>query len=184
MLMVIFELLLLSFAQISAQEDAHGDYEGGNNSIISCIRKYRDLEAYVLNTEDVMDNLTETFYKTGKPSTEFVKITYKFKVLISVDKNISNDSTETYYYYYDDDDDIDGDKYACVDDQRLFIWSSSALYLLGPGPLFWLTLFAVHVPENDLTVHLPCLCDTAYGDLLSRLSYLVRKNNYSYVANI
>ena len=159
-------ILLLSFTQATTQEGAYGDYEGANNSNVSCIRKYRDLEAYVLNNEDLMDNLTETFYKTGKSSTEFVKITYKFKVLTSVDKNYTNDTT-----HYDDD----SDEYTCVDEQRLFIWSSSALYLLGPGPLFWMTLFAVHVPENDLTVQLPCLCGTAYDDLLSRLSYLVSK---------
>ena len=178
MLMVIFVVLLLSLGQTNAQETTYGDYGGANNSNISCIRKYRDLEAYVLNNEDLMDNLTETFYKTGKSSTDFVKITYKFKVLsllTNIDKNISNDTGTLY-----DDDDDDEPQYACVDDQKLFIWSTSALNLLGPEPLFWMTLFAVHVPENKLIVQLPCLCDTAYDDLLSRLSYLVSKDKQKY----
>ena len=58
---------------------------------------------------------------------------------------------------YDDDDDGEGEL-ICIDDQKKFIWSSSALYLLGPKTLFWLTLFAVHVRESSITINLPCLC--------------------------
>ena len=73
---------------------------------------------------------------------------------------------------YDDDDDGEGES-ICIDDQKTFIWSNSALYLLGPKTLFWVTLFAVHVHESSITINLPCLCSDVYEDLLSRLTYLV-----------
>ena len=153
-------LLLLGFT--------NAQYEGANNlSNTSCISKYRDLETYVLNNKDLMDSLTETFFKTGTSSTEFVKIFYKFTILMLSANNTANDTAT----YYDDDD----GEYICADDQRKFIWSNSALYLLGPGPLFWMTLFAVHVPENTVTIQLPCLCNADHDSLLSRLTYLVCK---------
>ena len=80
MMLMIFVLLLLSMT--NAQEYIEdSEYDEANN--VSCISKYRDLEAYVLNNKDLMDNLTETFFKTGKTSTEFVKIAYRFMVLQS-----------------------------------------------------------------------------------------------------
>ena len=140
--------ILLSFTNTNAQD--------GVNSycnISNCISKYTDLQKYILNNEDLMDDLNEVFYKTGKAPTEFVRITYKFQTFEN-----NNDDELTYKY---------------IDMQKKFIWSNSALYLLGPEPLFWLTLFAVHVRQSSITINLPCLCNDAYDDLLSRLTYLV-----------
>ena len=116
-----------------------------------------------------MDDLIELFFETGKTLTEFVRITYRFKVLLPV-SNHANNSTDT----NNDDDD---DEFTCMDNQKTFIWSSSALYLLGPKPLFWQTLFAVHVQESSITINLPCLCNEAYDNLLPRLTYLVSGND-------
>ena len=130
-----------------------------NDSISNCTEKYRDLQKYVLNNEDLMDNLTEVFFKTGKPPTEFVNITYRFKVLI----------TNTTYY-----DNHDGKfELQCIDKQKKFISSSSGLYLLGPEPLFHQTLFAVSLLASDITIDLPCLCSHVSDDLLSRLTHFV-----------
>ena len=111
-----------------------------------------------------MDDLTKVFFKTGKTLAEFARITYKFQILLPIDNNDTR--------LYDDDDDGSGE-FTCIDNQKKFIWSSSALYLLGPNPLFWQTLFAVHVWESSITINLPCLCSDAYDDLLCRLTYLV-----------
>ena len=152
------------------------DYVESNNEINSydnaskCIGKYRDLQKYVLHNEDLMDDLTEVFFETGKTLAEFVKITYKFKISLP----ITNGTNETTVYYSDDDG-----EFTCTDNQKIFIWSSSALYLLGPKPLFWLTLFALNVRESSITIHLPCLCGDVYDDLLSRLTYLVSAFAYT-----
>ena len=75
----------------------------------SCINKYRDLEEYVLYSKVVMDNLTETFFKTGKPFTEYVKITYIIKIsMSSSSSNITNNYTTA---YYEDTDDNNNDEY-------------------------------------------------------------------------
>ena len=135
-------------------ESVNNDNEAngyGNSS--SCINEYRYLESYVLNNEDLMGELTERFFKTGKSFTEFVKITYKFQIFLSVDN--TNNTNDTRYYDNNDDD----GEFKCISDQKKFIWSTSALYLLGPKPLFWQTLFAVHVTSSSIIVHLPCLCN-------------------------
>ena len=155
--------ILLSFTSTNAQDgvDSYGN-------ISNCIGKYRDLQTFILNNEDLMDNLTEVFFKTGKAPTEFVRITYKFQTLLSFDNHTNNTTISTTNY-----DDNNDDELIYVDIQKKFIWSNSALYLLGPEPLFWLTLFAVNVRQSSITIHLPCLCNDAYDDLLPRLTYLV-----------
>ena len=167
MLVLLFVYtIMLSLANAQDYGESGNDDSGAitysNNS--NCISKYRDLQSYVLNNEDLMDNLIENFFETGETLTEFIRITYRFKVLLPVSNHTSN-STDT----YDDDD----DEFTCMDNQKTFIWSSSALYLLGPKPLFWQTLFAVHVQESRITITLPCLCNDAYDNLLPRLTYLV-----------
>ena len=159
-LFIFAVMLSLSSAEHYFESNEINSY--GN--ISNCIGKYMDLQMYVLNNEDLIGNLTEVYFKTGKPPTEFVKITYKFKVLLPV----ANSTNNTAMYYGNDDD-----EFTCVENQTKFIWSSSALYLLGPKPLFWLTLFAVNIRESSVTIHLPCLCSDVYDDLLSRLTYLV-----------
>ena len=123
------------------------------------------MEEHILNNKDLMDNLIEVYFKTGKTHAEFVIITYKFKVLLPP----TNSTNNTISYAGNDSD----HEFTCVDSQKKFIWSSSALYLLGPKPLFWFTLFAVNVHESSITIDLPCLCSDAYDNLLSRLTYLV-----------
>ena len=178
MSVLIFVSVVIS-GLASAQDyfDSDNDYDSngaksyGNSS--NCIRRYRDLQSYVLNNEDLMDDLSELFFETGKTPTEFVRITYRF----TTDNSTDSTNNDTRYYNDDDNDDDDDDdddgKFICINDQKKFIWSSSALYLLGPKPLFWLTLFAVHVRESSININLPCLCSDVYDDLLSQLTYLV-----------
>ena len=140
---------MLNLANAQDYDEIGNDDSGANNygNNSNCISKYRDLQSYVLNNDDLMDDLSELFFETGKTITEFVRITYRFKIMHG--------------------------EFVCIDKQKTFIWSGSALYLLGPKPLFWQTLFAVHVQESSITINLPCLCNDAYDNLLPRLTYLV-----------
>ena len=58
-----------------------------------------------MSNEDLMDNLTKVFFKTGKAPTEFVRITYKFQTLLSIDNytNISainyDDNNDEFVYH-------------------------------------------------------------------------------------
>ena len=45
----------------------------------SYIGKYIDLKKYVLNNKDLVENLAETFFITGKAASNFAKITYNFQ---------------------------------------------------------------------------------------------------------
>ena len=162
----------------SAEDEVESD---DNDEVISygnvsnCIGKYRDLQMYniILNNEDLMDNLTELYFETGETITEFVKITYRFGIPLQVENETNKYDTTTCQnntrmcYNHDENE------FTCAENQKTFIWSSAALYLLDPKPLLWLTLFAVHVHESSITIHLPCLCSEAHDDLLSRLTYLV-----------
>ena len=163
MLVLSMLAILLSFTSTNAQD---GIDSNGNSS--NCIGKYRDLQIYILSNEDLIDNLTEVFFKTGKAPTEFVRITYEFQTLLSIDNHTNNTNISTINYDNNNDDEL-----IYVDIQKKFIWSNSALYLLGPEPLLWLTLFAVNVRQSSITINLPFLCNDAYDDLLPRLTYLV-----------
>ena len=141
----------------SAQEY---DYDNGcvetddSTEVTKCIGQYVDLEMYVINNKILMEKLAETFFTTGKAASKFVKITYNFQTssnMQSIQDNITN----------------------CSNQQSKYVWSEAALYLLGPRPIFWFTLFAVSIHETDVTIELPCLCDDVYNSLLSRLTYLV-----------
>ena len=131
-----------------------------NSSIIetdedtNCIGKYIDLEKYILNNENLMEKLAETFFATGKAASNFVKVTYNFQ---------TNNGKQS------EEDSITN----CSSQQSTYIWSEAALYLLGPRGLFWCTLFAVSIHEVDVTIELPCLCSDVHNSLLSRLTYLV-----------
>ena len=115
-----------------------------------------------------------SFLKLAKPLQSLLELLTGSQFYFPLITNSTNSTNNDTRYYNDDDDDDDDDcKFVCINDQKKFIWSSSALYLLGPKPLFWLTLFAVHVRESSITVNLPCLCSDVYDDLLSRLTYLV-----------
>ena len=148
-------------AQDLVEEDYFNKCDGiGNCSeATNCIRQYSELESYILNNKDVVERITEAFYRTGKGVAKFIKITYRFQIPTPI-----NDTNDTIEF-----EDFDN----CSNHQTRYIWSESALYLLGPKPLFWFTLFAVNVPETSVTIDLPCLCDDTYDSLLSRLTYLV-----------
>ena len=125
------------------------------DEVTSCIREYIDLEKYILNNEILMENLAEIFFTTGKAASNFVKITYNFHT--SNDKDLMEEDSII----------------NCSNQQSTYIWSEAALYLLGPKPLFWYTLFAVYIREVKVTIELPYLCSDVYRSLLSRLTYLV-----------
>ena len=161
---VSFFIFAIMLSLASAQECGENGNESNHSEINNCIKKYRDLESYILSNKDLMDNLTQNFFENRKISSEFVRITYKFQILLPIDN--SNNDTNIIYGNGDD-------KYACIDRDRDFIWSSSALYLLGPEPLFWQTLLSINIHISKITIHLPCLCNDNYDYLLSRLTYLV-----------
>ena len=121
--------------------------------VVSCIGTYYDLESYVKGSTDLIEKLRSAFFVTGKPPSKFIRFTYSFQI-----NTIGEDGVMR-----------------CTSKDDQYIWSDQFLYLLGPRPLFCFTLFAVNVPEHSATIELPCLCDNAYNDLLSRLTYMVCK---------
>jgi len=164
-------LLLITMQNIcTSQELPENDecFEADNCSV--CISQYRDLEEYIVSSRDLVDKIREAFYRTGKHASKFVYITYNAQIGI-----LFNQSNDTAEIDFDNVDDIDAN---CSDYQAVYIWSESPLYLLGPKPLFWYTLFAINIPETSVTIELPCLCGDVYYDLLSRLTYLVSKKPF------
>ena len=134
------------------------DESGNCSEVSSCIKTYHELDLYIRKNSGVKENLTNAFFVTGKTPSRFVKLTYKFQVANDTDAVFAGE--DNYYT-------------SCFDHQSKYIWSDHFLYLLGPKPLFWFTLFAVGPVENETTIELPCLCHDVYGSLLSRLTYMV-----------
>ena len=120
-----------------------------------CVDQYEMLESYILGNDAILSTLSKAFYKADKDPAEFVKITYHYQIL-----NDSNDMSDY-----------------CVDMKRKYFWSTSPSYLLGPGPMFWLSLFAIYPSQSSVSVQLPCLQKDTVRDLLSRLTYLVSYRN-------
>ena len=127
----------------------------GNCNEYTCIREYAELESYILNNKTVQSRIVKAFFKTGKVPSNFVKIRYNFPA--------PNTTNET----------MDEDNTTCTDHQDAYFWSSSPLYLLGPRALFFSTVFAVDIAEENVTISLPCLCKDVHGSFLSRLTYMV-----------
>ena len=126
------------------------DRDGNSTEVAaSCIETYDDLESYVKSNRKVIAQLKGAFFVTGRRPSKFVNLTYNFQVTTKDAESCSN-STSNY------------------------IWSDQFLYLLGPRPLLWFTLFAVIVREHSATIDLTelCLCNDVYGSLLSRLTYV------------
>ena len=126
----------------------------------NCIGDYIDLEIYIKNNKGIMETLARTFFTAGKTVSKFVKITYNFQIsngTQSIEDETANRQQSTY------------------------VWSETALYLLGPRALYWLTLSAIRVDEVDVMIELPCLCDDVYDSLLSRLTFLVCTYNHNYM---
>ena len=135
-------------------DDFDSEYDINGNC--SCIGTYYELESYVKVNRDVIENLKNGLFATGKPPSKFVKLTYNFQV--------SNDTCNS-----TDENDVMN----CSNHQTKYIWSEQFFYLLCPRALLWFTLFAVRIPENEVTIDLPCLCHDVYDNLLSRLTYMV-----------
>ena len=141
------------FGNAQGFNNSCSETEGGCTKFINCIGHYVDLETYVINNKTLVEKLSETFFTsrtaaffTGRGSSQFVKITYNFHI-----SNVTN----------------------CYAQQSTYFWSEAVLYMFGPRPLYWLTLFAINIDEVDVTIELPCLCSDVYDDILSRLTYLV-----------
>ena len=154
LLVLCFISPLFSVCSTQYDSDENCD-ETGNCTILihRCIRQYSDLESYIINNKELTRTLAATFYRTGRAPSRYVKINYDFLNTTGLSDG-ANDTN-------------------CTRHQTTYIWSESVLYLLGPNPLFWLTLFAVNIPEASVTVQLPCLCADVQFDLLGRLTYLV-----------
>jgi len=167
--MKLIAFLLLFCSQklcvtINAQElPDDGSYSGfEEQNCFQCFKQYSDLDQYILNNKEVVRNLTEAFFKTGRSPSRFVKITYHFQSCEQISVNQSNDIM-----------DIDNETINCTSLETKYVWSESILYLFGPKPLLWLTLFAVITPEASVTIELPCLCRNEEFYLTDRLTYLV-----------
>jgi len=145
-------ILMTCYCVSDAQEISNSDDTGNYSEVMRCIGQYKTLQAHVLNNEEIMDELTATFFTSGQTASKFVKITYNFQVSSST--NIT-------------------DGLNCSGHQDTYIWSEISLYLLGPKPLYWFTLFAINVPELAVSIELPCLCHDVYNSLLSRLTSMV-----------
>lgn len=121
----------------------------------SCIGSYYELEVYIKGNREVIKGLKNAFFATGETPSTFVKLLYNFQV-----SNSTNNLKEFDYV-------------ECSNTTTAYIWSESALYLLGPRTLVWFTFFAISTPEISVAVQLPCICNDVYSDLLSRLTYMV-----------
>ena len=148
--------MVLCNSQGFIESDDDFDDTGNCSGFSSCITKYSQLESHILNDDDLLRKFTESFFRTGERESQFIKFTYKFKFCSN--ENGSDDGNYTVN---------------CTSNQVAYIWSESELYLLGVRPLFWLTLFAVNVPETKATIELPCFCTETYIEHLARLTYLV-----------
>ena len=120
-----------------------------------CVNQYEMLESYILGNDALLSTLSKVFYKTDDDPAEFVKINYHYQIL--------NDSKDISDY--------------CFDMKRIYFWSTSPSYLLGPEPMFWLSLFAINPSVSSVSIQLPCLQKDTVRDLLSRLTYLVSYND-------
>ena len=154
---MLLVLILCTLVCFSTQEtiDSTINCDGAENCsgvATGCIKYYKDLESYVTSSIVVIEELKSAFFSTGEDPTKFVKLIYNFKV---------SDSTNT-------------DSVAhCSNQTTTYIWSDSALYLLGQT-LVLSTFFALDISGYRITIDLPCLCYDDYGELLSRLTYMVQ----------
>ena len=128
----------------------------------SCISEYDLLESYVESNKFLISNLAQAFYKTGHSPARFVRITYKFQIPVNLNNSNENDSFTSLL-----------EAETCSSVQKIYYWSTSPMYLLGPKPLMYLTLGVINLQEENVFVELPCLQANNQQELLSRLTYLV-----------
>jgi len=153
-----FLLLAMVFSICNTQEitwNKNCSDEDNSSATVGCIWNYNELESFILSSPSIIDQLTETYFQSSGEVSMFVRITYNTKFMKSY-HNTSGNTSENFTSH-----------------QSIYMWSESPLYLLGPAPLFWFTLFAINVPETSVTIDLPCLCSDVRNSLLSRLTYLV-----------
>lgn len=162
MLWMIFLILVCGFCNSQEFNNSCNGTED-YKAITNCIGDYIDLEIYIMNNKEIMEALTKTFFTAGKTASKFVKITYNFQTSNNGTRSIEDRTTNR--------------------QQSTYIWSETALYLLGPRALYWFTLSAIRIEEVDATIDLPCLCNDAYNSLLSRLTYLVCTTIYVRTCN-
>ena len=157
--LLVLLYLIASYISISKAEQFPGtnSCDEENDCNTTCISKYIDLESYILSNRELLGNLTGAFFRSDEGPSEFVKITYRLQI-----SDTADDMNDTEYDYLN-----------CSSHQRTYIWSESALYLLGPRPLFWFTLLAINIPETSVAIQLPCICDGSVSKLLTRLTYMV-----------
>ena len=148
-------VVIASLQPVCTEEELVDDTLVDDTENVSmCTSQYSELEAYIENNANLLENLLKAFYQSGHVPSKFVKITYNYHLCVRHNNGLVNRSNCTYDY-------------------RIYVWSESAFYLLGPNTLCWLTLHAVCVHENSVTVQLPSLCGDVTDTLLSRLTYLV-----------
>ena len=160
----IFALIMMSSAFPQLKEADYcmipaGNCTGGEDDSECydynyCIEEYEVLESYIRQNDEVLVNLTKGFFTTGQDPAGFVKITYHYQV---------PKHNET-----------DEDNSTCSAERSVYFWSTSPSFMLGPKPMFWLSLFAINPVESSVTLQLPCLQENIKEVLLSRLTYLVR----------
>ena len=165
---VLFAIYLLTSTGINATLEDCIYYTDCSNTLdcnepSSCISDYDSLETYVRNNKSIINDLAQAFYRTGHSPARFVRITYNFQIPSYFNNSRENDSYT---------DSIEND--TCSSDQKIYYWSTSPVYLLGPKPLMYLSLFAVIVQEENVIIQLPCFeTPNDQKALLSRLTYLV-----------
>ena len=171
---MLLVLILFTFVCFSTEEavDSAISCDGVKNCSevdTGCLKYYRELELHVTSSIVIIEELKSAFFPTGEDPVKFVKLIYNFKVSDSTTNSVAHCSNQTATY----------------------IWSDLALYLLGQT-LVWSTFFALDISGYWITIDLPCLCFDEYGELLSRLTYLVQyyyvcmymQELYSYAINL
>ncbi|XP_065905085.1 uncharacterized protein [Dysidea avara] len=155
-------LLLITLCTVQELVESDDCNEAGNcTEMDKCILHYTELEEYILSNKTILKNITEAFFRADKPAiTKFLRITYNLQICRGQHKYPANANITSCT--------------GCTHNQSVYIWSKSPICLLGPRPLFFLTLFAVDVSEASITIELPCLCGEVYYNLLSRLTYLIK----------
>jgi len=154
-LLVIVTMQFLCNAQEITIDD---DTISNETENCSCISRYSDLESKIKNNQSLLGYLREEFYTGGKEA-ELARIIYEFPSC----KCFENKSSEN----------IDNQT-NCTMQQDKYRWSTSFIYLLGYKPLITASVFVILFPvENNITVHLPCICNHKRNDLLGKLTSMV-----------
>jgi len=80
-ILVVIPLFLGCTLCCKAQETVYDDYDENSNETAGCIGKYRELNSYILKQQDILDQLTEAFFRDGEDASQFVKINYTFTLI-------------------------------------------------------------------------------------------------------